>query len=295
MRAKDDIKQEALFEATVKLVNEIGFAASSVSKIAGEAGISPATLYIYYKNKEDLLVSTYVEIKRNIAGAVHEGFDETLPIRDILRRVWFRMFDYISRHPDYFQYTEQFAHSPYQALVDKGEIEAFFDEQGVCKLIKPHPIVKEVCQNLPDVVRVLEAYFPNRLFFTDKAKRTAKEHNGQLDCSIVWDMLMDINDHLYPLLFEKSFKGPLETAFGQRSRFGLALKETDLTMSNAAMEREREDGYREETIVAWSHVTHGGGANTTRIHYWVDKERQLIVISAIVDHYTTSGTKRHGH
>ncbi|HBQ21828.1 MAG: hypothetical protein A2Z91_00875 [Deltaproteobacteria bacterium GWA2_38_16] len=160
---------------------------------------------------------------------------------------------------------------------------------------RPHPIVKEVCQNLPDVVRVLEAYFPNRLFFTDKAKRTAKEHNGQLDCSIVWDMLMDINDHLYPLLFEKSFKGPLETAFGQRSRFGLALKETDLTMSNAAMEREREDGYREETIVAWSHVTHGGGANTTRIHYWVDKERQLIVISAIVDHYTTSGTKRHGH
>ena len=127
MRAKDDIKQEALFEATVKLVNEIGFAASSVSKIAGEAGISPATLYIYYKNKEDLLVSTYVEIKRNIAGAVHEGFDETLPIRDILRRVWFRMFDYISRHPDYFQYTEQFAHSPYQALVDKGEIEAFFE------------------------------------------------------------------------------------------------------------------------------------------------------------------------
>ena len=37
MRTKDDEKKEALFEATVKLVNEIGFASSSVSKIAGEA------------------------------------------------------------------------------------------------------------------------------------------------------------------------------------------------------------------------------------------------------------------
>ena len=127
MRTKDDIKQEALFEATVKLVNEIGFAASSVSKIAKEAGISPATIYIYYKNKEDLLVSTYVEIKKNIGRAIHEDFDDTLPIRDILKQVWYRMFDYISKHPGYFQYTEQFSNSPYQALVDKKKIEKFFD------------------------------------------------------------------------------------------------------------------------------------------------------------------------
>ena len=137
MRTKDDIKQEALFEATVKLVNEIGFASSSVSKIAKEAGISPATIYIYYKNKEDLLVSTYVEIKKNIGRAVHEDFDDTLPIRDILKQVWFRMFDYISGHPDYFQYTEQFANSPYQALVDKKEIETFFE-----------PVIRVLCRGI---------------------------------------------------------------------------------------------------------------------------------------------------
>lgn len=137
MRTKDDIKQEALFEATVKLVNEIGFSASSVSKIAKEAGISPATIYVYYKNKEDLLVSTYVEIKKNIGRAIHEDFDETLPIRDILKQVWFRMFDYISHHPDYFQYTEQFANSPYQTLVDKKEIEKFFD-----------PVIRVLCRGI---------------------------------------------------------------------------------------------------------------------------------------------------
>ncbi|MCK4754383.1 MAG: helix-turn-helix transcriptional regulator, partial [Calditrichia bacterium] len=69
MRVKDEFKQDALFNATVKLVNEIGFVAASVSKIAKEANVSPATIYIYYKNKDDLLVSTYIEIKKKIGMA----------------------------------------------------------------------------------------------------------------------------------------------------------------------------------------------------------------------------------
>jgi AcrR family transcriptional regulator len=127
MRIKDDIKQEALFNATVKLVNDIGFVSSSVAKIAKEAGVSPATLYIYYKNKEDLIVSTYLDIKKNMSMAILENFDDTLPIRDIFRQVWFNIFDYIAKHTDYFQFTEQFANSPYSELVEKEQIEKYFE------------------------------------------------------------------------------------------------------------------------------------------------------------------------
>lgn len=127
MRVKDEIKQEALFEATVKLVNETGFASSSVAKIAKEAGVSPATIYVYYKNKEDLLVSTYIGIKRNMGLAMQKNFNDRLPIRDILMQVWTHMFGYVSKHPAYFHYTEQFANSPYSELVDKKEIEKYFE------------------------------------------------------------------------------------------------------------------------------------------------------------------------
>ena len=98
MRIKDDEKRKALFEATVKVVNDIGFASSSVSKIAREANVSPATLYVYYENKEDLLVSTYIDIKLNLSRAILKDFDATLPIRDILQNFWLNMFDYISCH-----------------------------------------------------------------------------------------------------------------------------------------------------------------------------------------------------
>ena len=126
MRTKDDEKEAALFEATVKLVNEIGFASSSVSKIAREAGVSPATIYVYYKNKEDLLVSTYIGIKLDLSKALLRNFDDKLPIRDILRSVWFNMFEYISNNLEYYKFVEQFSNSPYSSLVNKQEVEQYF-------------------------------------------------------------------------------------------------------------------------------------------------------------------------
>ncbi len=127
MRIKDEYKQEALFNATIKLVNETGFVASSVAKIAKEAGISPATIYIYYKNKDDLLVSTYVEIKKNLSIAALKNFDGTRPIRDILKCIWFNMFDFITKNHDHLQFTEQFANSPYSDLVNSEEVEKYFE------------------------------------------------------------------------------------------------------------------------------------------------------------------------
>lgn len=127
MRTRDDKKQEALFGATIKLVNEIGFASSSVSKIAKQAGVSPATLYVYFINKEDLLVSTYVEIKLGMGIAILDGFDENGPIHDSLHRIWRNMFSYVSSNPEEFRYTEQFANSPYSDLVDKSQVNETFE------------------------------------------------------------------------------------------------------------------------------------------------------------------------
>ena len=115
MRTKDEFKQNALFRATVKLVNEIGFVSSSVAKIAKEAGISPATIYIYYKNKEDLLVSTYIDIKKDLIKAILINFDDTLPIRDIFKDIWFNKIS---------SYNQ--INCSYSSLVDQKELDVLF-------------------------------------------------------------------------------------------------------------------------------------------------------------------------
>lgn len=127
MRAKDEEKQAALFEAAVKVVNKIGFASSSVSKIAKEAGVSPATLYTYHKNKDDLMVSTYVDIKRQLSRIAMETIDEGMPVRDSLRQVWFNLFRFAVEHPDYAQFSEQFSNSPYNNQVEQRDIDRMFN------------------------------------------------------------------------------------------------------------------------------------------------------------------------
>ena len=92
VRVKDEIKQQAIIDATIELVNEIGFVSSSVSKIAKKAGVSPATIYIYYENKEDLIVSTYMDIKTFLGAAVMEKFDPSLPVRDSVISLGKRLF-----------------------------------------------------------------------------------------------------------------------------------------------------------------------------------------------------------
>ena len=145
MRIKDEDKQAALVEATVKTVNGVGFAAASVSKIAKQAGVSPATLYVNYDNKEDLLVSTYIDIKIKISRAILREFDDTLPIRDILKNVWLAMFDHISNNHEHFQFAEQFASSPYSDLVNHEMIEIYF--QPVLEVLQrgiDQKIIKDV-------------------------------------------------------------------------------------------------------------------------------------------------------
>lgn len=126
MRIKDDEKRQALFEATIQLVNKVGFASSSVSKIAKAANVSPSTLYIYHKNKDDLLVSAYMEVKREMATALYGNFDDTMPIRDILHNAWFSLFEYSNGNPKKYRYAEQFSNSPYLALADQEELEKHF-------------------------------------------------------------------------------------------------------------------------------------------------------------------------
>ncbi len=149
MRTRDDKKQEALFLATIKLVNEIGFASSSVSKIAKAAGVSPSTLYIYFKNKEDLLVSTYYEIKAGMGQAMLNGFDDSRPVRDIFHLVWRNAFAYAVENQDEFRYVEQFSNSPYAGLADAVIIKESFEP--ITRVIRrgiEQKIIKDVSMDM---------------------------------------------------------------------------------------------------------------------------------------------------
>lgn len=54
-------KYKQIIDAAVSVIAENGFHRSQVSKIAKRAGVADGTIYIYFKNKEDILVSLFRE------------------------------------------------------------------------------------------------------------------------------------------------------------------------------------------------------------------------------------------
>ncbi|MFS0672991.1 TetR/AcrR family transcriptional regulator [Ornithinibacillus sp. 179-J 7C1 HS] len=54
-------KYKLIIDAAVDVIAENGYHASQVSKIAKKAGVADGTIYLYFKNKEDILVSVFEE------------------------------------------------------------------------------------------------------------------------------------------------------------------------------------------------------------------------------------------
>jgi TetR/AcrR family fatty acid metabolism transcriptional regulator len=56
---KSGEKYRAIIEAAVKVIAENGYHNSQVSRIAREAGVADGTVYLYFQNKEDVLISLF--------------------------------------------------------------------------------------------------------------------------------------------------------------------------------------------------------------------------------------------
>ncbi|WP_018664917.1 TetR/AcrR family transcriptional regulator [Heyndrickxia acidiproducens] len=58
---KNKPKYKQIIDAAVVVIAEHGYHQAQVSKIARQAGVADGTIYLYFKNKEDILISLFEE------------------------------------------------------------------------------------------------------------------------------------------------------------------------------------------------------------------------------------------
>src|SRR5690606_5665689 len=87
-------KRNALIKATIELVNNNGFHAAPMSKIANMAQVSPATIYLYFENKQDLVNKAYIEVKATYTGYVFANYNNDLSIEKGFETNWKRIADF---------------------------------------------------------------------------------------------------------------------------------------------------------------------------------------------------------
>jgi AcrR family transcriptional regulator len=127
VRKRDDDKERRIKEAVISLILQEGFHGASISKIAKMAEVSPATVYIYFENKEDMLQDIYSEYSEEIFDYLQDRIDREMGGRQLIEMLIQNYYDYIVEHREIFSFVEQFSNCPSLAKQCSGQ-------KGVCHI-----------------------------------------------------------------------------------------------------------------------------------------------------------------
>lgn len=84
---KNKPKYKQIIEAAVIVIAENGFHASQVSRIAKQAGVADGTIYLYFKNKEDILISLFKEKMGQFIDKIAQSINREQSVDDKLLRL----------------------------------------------------------------------------------------------------------------------------------------------------------------------------------------------------------------
>jgi len=110
--SKCEIKRRALVESTICLVNNNGFHATPISKIAKMANVSPATIYLYFENKQDLINKVYLEVKKAFFDYAFQSYKNTMSVSEGFEFVWKRIADFKLKEIDKALFLSQCDNTP---------------------------------------------------------------------------------------------------------------------------------------------------------------------------------------
>lgn len=91
-------KHQRITEAAIAVFAEKGFHTARISDIAERAGVADGTIYLYFRNKEDLLLSIFEEKMDELLAGLHAALDGIDDPADQIRTFAVYHFGQVERH-----------------------------------------------------------------------------------------------------------------------------------------------------------------------------------------------------
>ncbi|HEU4574359.1 MAG TPA: TetR/AcrR family transcriptional regulator [Chitinophagaceae bacterium] len=113
MKVRDENKTDQIYEATLKLVKASGLAGITMQAVAREAGLATGTLYIYFKNKDALIISLFDRCVKSSARDFFKNYNPQSPFKEGFRIIWENIVRHRVTRFDESIFIEQCFHSPF--------------------------------------------------------------------------------------------------------------------------------------------------------------------------------------
>lgn len=166
MRAKDENKEVIILESALKMIARIGLAGLKMSDLAKEAHLATGTLYIYFRDKEELIRKLYLYLLRKSSNDVAKGIPANEPLKKRVNKICYNFLMDNILHPEYGAFFEQYFRSPFfyeteSVLAEENIVmQPFYEliiegqQQGIIKEADPELLVTLICGMLETVAKV---------------------------------------------------------------------------------------------------------------------------------------------
>jgi TetR/AcrR family transcriptional repressor of multidrug resistance operon len=108
MRPRDEHKLLILKEKAIEMMVRDGFEGLSMQKLAKAADISPATIYIHYTGREEMVEGIHSEVMELFTKIALKDFTPDLDLATGLWVQWKNRIDFARTYPMYFNFLQQF-------------------------------------------------------------------------------------------------------------------------------------------------------------------------------------------
>lgn len=144
MRVKDDDKVNRIYRAAIRVINLEGFQGSSMNRIASEAGLSPATIYLYFGNKDDMIKKLFIHLKSGMGNSYLGSGSDLSPSKGTFRAIWLNHYQYIMENMEEYNFLENFSNCPLINHIEKEykhdycpALDSLFEQSKAVKIIRP--------------------------------------------------------------------------------------------------------------------------------------------------------------
>lgn len=117
MRTRNEDKVQLVKQKAMEMLVADGLEGFSMNKLAKACGISVATLYIYYKDKDDLITQIGLEEGKRMADITMKDFTPDMSFAEGLRAQWKNRIKYVKGNSTGALFFEQLRGSTYQETV----------------------------------------------------------------------------------------------------------------------------------------------------------------------------------
>jgi TetR/AcrR family transcriptional repressor of multidrug resistance operon len=114
MRTRNIDKENLVKQKAIELIVKEGLEGFSMNKLAKACKISVNTLYIYYKDRDDLIIKIACEEGKLASDAMISEFDYNAGFEEGLRVQWRTRYKYLIDRPLLNSFFEQLQSSTYQ-------------------------------------------------------------------------------------------------------------------------------------------------------------------------------------